>query len=144
MTTDIQGCMAVTALLEKEGLHPEAVIDGKPFDPTFFPPAIKTHPVVQIIVPPEEVTGAQRALEAWQLQQMALSAQASSNGFKMLMISVAASLIIGGAVYAFSQDSMAAFEAGVVGFSLTFVIALAQFESARKKTQEDRSAKEEK
>jgi hypothetical protein len=132
MTTDIQGCLAVTALLEKEGLHPEAIIDGKPFDPMFFPPAIKTHPVVQIIVPPEEVTGAKHALEAWQLQQIALSAQASSNGFKMLMISVAASLVIGSAVFAFSHNSMAAFEAGVVGFSLTFAIALVQFESARK------------
>lgn len=75
---------------------------------------------------------------------MAVSHQASSNAFKMMLISVVASLIIGGAVFAFSRDSIAAFEAGVVGFVLSFVIALVQFESARKKTQEDSSAKEEK
>lgn len=145
-TTEPESCQSVLALLEKEGFHPQATLDletGDPFDPMFYTRNHKSRPVAFITVPQDEAAGAQRVIETWKIRQTAVSRQASSNAFKMMLISVVASLIIGSAVFAFSRNSMAAFEAGVVGFVLSFVIALIQFESARKKTQEDSSAKEE-
>ncbi len=141
-TTEPESCQSVLALLEKEGFHPQATLDletGDSFDPMFYTRNLKSRPVAFITVPPDEATGAQRIIETWKTQQMTVSRQASSNAIKMMLVSMVASMVIGGAVFAFSRDSMAAFEAGIVGFVLSFVIALVQFESTRKKTQEEDS-----
>jgi len=134
-TTEPESCQSVLALLEKEGFHPQATLDletGDSFDPMFYTRNHKSRPVAFITVPPDEATGAQRIIETWKARQMTVSRQASSNAIKMMLVSMVASVVIGGGVFVFSRDSMAAFEAGVVGFVLSFVIALVQFESARK------------